>query len=77
MKADQAENWYTSSTDSHEKLYQSSPGSVPISKSYDQKNFQLFLLRKTIEKIVIFEKSFLGPINELLDFFFMNRENTQ
>ena len=40
-------------------------------------SFQLFLLIKTIEKIVIFEKSFLGPINEFLDFFFMNRENTQ
>ena len=44
--------------------------------SYDQNKFQLFLLIKTIEKIAIFEKSFLGPIKEFLIFFFEKCENT-
>ena len=39
-------------------------------------SFQLFLLIKTIEKIAIFDKSFLGPINKFLSFFFGKRENT-
>ena len=51
ISTDQAQNWYTSSTDSNEKMCQSSPWSVPISQSYDQNKFQLFLLIKTIEKI--------------------------
>ena len=70
------ENCYTSSTNSNEKLCQSSPWSVPILQSYDQNKFQLFLLIKTIEKIAIFKKSFLGPIKQFLIFFFGKRENT-
>ena len=77
ISTDQAQNWYTSSTDSNEKMCQSSPWSVPISQSYDQNKFQWFLLIKTIQKIAIFEKSFLGPIKEFLIFFFEKCENTR
>ena len=38
---DQAQNWYTSSKDPHEKMCQSSPPSVPISLTYDRRKISI------------------------------------
>ena len=77
INADRAENCYTSSTDRGWDLIQIWTQTVPITKSYDQNKFSIVFINKTIEKIAIFEKSFLGLINEFLNFFFTKRENTQ
>ena len=76
INADPSENLHTSSTDRAWHLIKIWTQTVLIIKSYDQNKFQLFLLIKTIEKVAIFEKSFLGSINEFLTFFFKKRENT-
>ena len=49
---------------------------MPISLTYDQNKFSIVLLIKTIDKIAIFEKSFLGLIKEFLIFFFDKCANT-
>ena len=45
------------------------PNFLPISPSYDRNKFPFVSLKEKGEKIAIFEKSFLGPINEFLNFF--------
>ena len=69
MNADQAENWYTSSTDSHEKMCQSSPPSVPISKSYDQNKFSIVFINKNHWKNRDFRKIISRPYQRIFGFF--------
>ena len=74
--ADRAENWHVYSRGIEQEPCKSWAQSVPISPSYDFHDFLLISLRKTTEKIAIFEKFFLGCIIEFSISFFTDSENT-